>query len=68
MQVATYSPIEGQEIKVGHRAKVYCLEHTRRELCHRTVYTSRVNEITEDGFKTLNTYYKRDKNHDSTKT
>lgn len=68
MQVATYTPIEGYEVKVGNSAKVYCLEHTRRDLCNRTVYTSTVQKITEDGFKTLNTYYKRDKNHDSTKT
>ena len=65
MQVATYAPIEGCEVKVGHSATVYCLEHTRRDLCNRTVYTSTVQKITEDGFKTLNTYYKKDKAHDS---
>ena len=65
MQVATYVPINGCEVKVGNSATVYCLEHTRRDLCNRTVYTSTVQKITEDGFKTLNTYYKRDKKYDS---
>lgn len=65
MQVATYAPINGCEVKVGRSATVYCLEHTRRDLCNRTVYTSTVQKITEDGFKTLNTYYKRDKSYDS---
>lgn len=65
MQVATYVPIEGCEVKVGNSATVYCLKHTSRELCNRTVYTSTVQKITKNGFKTLYTYYKRDKSYDS---
>ena len=69
MQVVTYSPIEGQEIiKIGHRATVYCIEHTRQDLCNSTVHTSTVQSVSKQGFKTLNTYYKLDNKHEPAKT
>lgn len=58
-QVATYKNNPEEPIKVGQCAFVHCIEHTRTELCNRNVRTSTVQSITKDGFKTLNTYYKK---------
>lgn len=58
-QVATYKDSPFNIIRVGAPAFIVCVDHTRTELCNRNVRTSTVQSITEDGFKTRNTYYKK---------
>lgn len=57
--IAVYAPDERDYIKLGQRAEVFCISHTRQELCNRPVHTSKVLRVLDDGvFETLNTIYK----------
>ena len=58
-QVATYKKIEG-ELIIGKPAFVECVEHTHQRLNGKYGLTSPVESISEHGFKTKNTYWKKD--------
>lgn len=60
--IVNYTPQDADYIVVGHRAFVHPTNHPSNLVSNTTgVMTSPVVKITEDGFETQNTIYRKEK-------